>query len=81
MHDALREISDAVMQMATMNQEIAGSAIEQQRVTGKVKARMENISGLGEETSKGAQQTAASSGTIHQLATDLEQAVSQFKVV
>ena len=80
MHEALNDISDAVMQMAGMNQEIASSALAQQRITDKVKTRMENISGLSEETAKGAQQTAASSGTIHRLATDLKQTVSQFKV-
>ena len=80
MHEALGEISDAVVQMATMNPEIASAAVEQQRVTDKVNARMENISGLSDETSKGAQQTAASSGTIHRLATNLKETVSQFKV-
>lgn len=78
--DALAEIRTSVDTIGDMNLQIASAAEEQSAVAEDIGSNAEEISNMSEQTGQGAQQIAATSEELAQLATSLNEQVSQFKV-
>ncbi|WP_100643867.1 methyl-accepting chemotaxis protein [Alteromonas facilis] len=77
---ALDLITDAVHKAHDVSSQIEQSAREQNVVSQEISERLENIVGIAEETTVGAQQTSQSSQEVAKLAEELQQSIKQFKV-
>ncbi|HHJ14101.1 MAG TPA: methyl-accepting chemotaxis protein [Gammaproteobacteria bacterium] len=78
--ESLQAITESVTRISDMNTQIASAAEEQSAVTGEIDRNIANIRQLGDQTTQGAKQTAASSQEMAQLAGQLQQLVGQFRV-
>ncbi|NIA02649.1 MAG: methyl-accepting chemotaxis protein, partial [Planctomycetia bacterium] len=78
--ESLNVITSTVATISDMNTQIASAAEEQTAVAEEINRNIANISLLGDQTSEGARQTAASSEEMAQLAVQLQGLVGQFKV-
>lgn len=77
---ALAEITAAIVQINERNTTIASATEEQAQVAREVDRNLMSIRDLSLQTSAGANQTAAASGELSQLAVGLNQVVMRFKV-
>ncbi|MFN0124253.1 MAG: PAS domain-containing protein [Blastocatellia bacterium] len=77
---ALREISSAVKQSAELIEEISAASEEQAVITGKVAEAMQVIAGITVETSAGAHETAQTLQGMVNLAEQMNEAISRFRV-
>ena len=77
---SLEVITGSIATINDMNGQISSSAKEQGEVANEIKQNVEAISGIGERTSQGAQRAAAASREMAQLASHLQELVSQFRV-
>ena len=78
--EALAEITAAIVQINERNTTIASATEEQAQVAREVDRNLTSIRDLSLQTSAGANQTAAASGELSQLAVGLNQVVLRFKV-
>jgi methyl-accepting chemotaxis protein len=78
--EALAEITAAIVQINERNTTIAAATEEQAQVAREVDRNLTSIRDLSLQTSAGANQTAAASGELSQLAVGLNQVVMRFKV-
>jgi methyl-accepting chemotaxis protein len=78
--EALAEITAAIVQINERNINIASATEEQAQVAREVDRNLTSIRDLSLQTSAGANQTAAASGELSQLAVGLNQVVMRFKV-
>ncbi len=78
--ESLRAITTAVTTINEMNSQISRAATEQGSVANEINQNINVISGIGEQTSQGAQQTATASQKMTQLASQLQGLVGQFKI-
>lgn len=77
---ALDVITDAVHKAFEVSSRIEQAAKEQHTVSSEISERLENIVGIAEETTLGAQQTTASSAEVAKLADELQGSIRKFKV-
>jgi methyl-accepting chemotaxis protein len=77
---ALAEITAAIVQINERNTTIASATEEQAQVAREVDRNLMSIRDLSLQTSAGANQTAAASGELSQLAVGLNQVVMRFQV-
>ncbi|MFA3792982.1 methyl-accepting chemotaxis protein [Aliiglaciecola sp. SL4] len=77
---ALDLITEAVHRAHDVSSQIEQSAREQNVVSQEISEKLENIVGIAEETSTGAQQTADSSVEVARLAEELQASIQQFRV-
>lgn len=77
---ALNLITEAVHRAHDVSSQIEQSAREQNVVSQEISEKLENIVGIAEETSVGAQQTAESSVEVARLAEELQASIQQFRV-
>ncbi|RRV08290.1 methyl-accepting chemotaxis protein [Pseudomonas sp. v388] len=77
---ALAEITAAIVQINERNTTIATATEQQAQVAREVDRNLTSIRDLSLQTSAGANQTAAASGELSQLAVGLNQVVLRFKV-
>ncbi len=77
---SLDAIANAVGTMHSMTTQIASAAEEQRTVAEDINRNIVSISEVSTETAEGAQQTAATSNEIAQLATELQGMVARFKL-
>ncbi len=77
---SLEEIASSVSLIKDMNAQIADASEQQSSVVEEINRNIVNISGIVENTAKGAGQTAQASEELSRLAADLQSLVSQFKV-
>ncbi len=78
--EALQTINAAVERITSMNTQIASAAEEQSTVTEEINRSIVSINGVAEQSSIGAQQTAAASDDLAKLAEQLKGLVDRFKV-
>ncbi|VAX10767.1 Methyl-accepting chemotaxis sensor/transducer protein [hydrothermal vent metagenome] len=78
--ESLRAITTAVTTINEMNSQISRAATEQGSVANEINQNINVISGIGEQTSQGAQQTATASQKMIELASQLQGLVGQFKI-
>ncbi len=78
--DALTAIADEVARINDMNTQIASAAEEQGTVAEEINQNVVTISQVGNESAQGAEQTSRASEDLANLAADLQQMVTQFKV-
>jgi methyl-accepting chemotaxis protein len=77
--DALTAIADEVGRINDMNTQIASAAEEQGAVAEEINHNVVTINQVADESAQGAEQTARASEDLANLATELQQMVSQFK--
>ena len=77
---SLSAILAAVERITEMSTQIASASEQQNATTEEINRNITIISGMGNETSIGAQQTASASEGLARLATDLQGLVKQFKI-
>lgn len=77
---ALNLITDAVHKAYEVSTRIEQAAREQHTVSSEISERLENIVGIAEQTTIGAQQTSESSAEIARLAEELQESIGRFKV-
>jgi methyl-accepting chemotaxis protein len=77
---ALDLITDAVHKAHEVSTRIEQAAREQNQVSAEISEKLENIVGIAEETSLGAQQTTESSAEVARLADELQESIGSFKV-
>jgi len=75
----LDAISQVMGKIADMNSQIAVSAKEQNSTAAEINRNISNISGITEETTKGAELTFETSASLHTLAEEMGELVKQFK--
>jgi methyl-accepting chemotaxis protein len=78
--EALNLITDAVHKAYEVSTRIEQAAREQNTVSSEISERLENIVGIAEQTTVGAQQTSDSSTEVARLAQELQQSIGRFKV-
>ncbi|PAU87345.1 hypothetical protein CK507_11615 [Pseudomonas sp. WN033] len=78
--NSLESISLAVTSINDMNAQIASAAEQQSSVAEEINRNIVTVSRIGEQTSEGAQQTAATSEELAQLAAQLQGMVQQFRI-
>jgi methyl-accepting chemotaxis protein len=78
--EALQTINTAVERISGMNTQIASAAEEQSSVTEEINRSVVSINEVAEQSSIGAQQTAAASDDLAKLAEQLKALVARFKV-
>ncbi len=78
--NALDSITQSILAINDINSQIAISAEQQKSVTGEINQSIVSISASSGETVETAKQTSQASVSLRQLATDLNQAISQFVV-
>lgn len=76
---SLNEITNSVTTISEMNIQIAGAASEQSHVAEEINKNIVNISGVVQETAKGAKQTLNASQELASLSHELQKLVAQFK--
>jgi methyl-accepting chemotaxis protein len=77
---ALNLITDAVHKAYEVSTRIEQAAREQHTVSAEISERLENIVGIAEQTTIGAQQTSDSSAEVARLAQELQESIGRFKV-
>lgn len=77
---ALNHITDAVHRAYEVSTRIEQAAREQNTVSSEISERLENIVGIAEQTTIGAQQTSDSSSEVARLAQELQESIRSFKV-
>ena len=77
---ALQEITETIITVASLNREIAQAAAHQRLATEQVNQRLSNISGIADSTTDRAQRAKKASDRINELAVELKNTVSQFKL-
>jgi methyl-accepting chemotaxis protein len=77
---ALDLINEAVHKAHEVSTRIEQAAREQNQVSAEISEKLENIVGIAEETTLGAQQTTASSAEVAKLADELQESIGEFKV-
>jgi methyl-accepting chemotaxis protein len=77
---SLQTITQGVQKISDMNAQIALSATEQSEVTESVSRSINEISELSEQISQDSYISANSSEKLHELASQLEQQINQFKL-
>lgn len=77
---ALVMIKESITTISDMNFQIAGASEEQSQVAENINENVVNVKRIAEENAAGATQTKGSSGEIAQLAEQLKELVTQFKV-
>ena len=77
---ALNLITDAVHRAYEVSTRIEQAAREQNTVSSEISERLENIVGIAEQTTIGAQQTSVSSAEVARLAQELQTSIGRFKV-
>ncbi len=77
---SLKQISNQVATMSDMNMQIATAAEEQSSVAEEINRNVTSISQIADETSSGATRTSESSDELVQLATQLRDLVSRFRL-
>ncbi|MCK7583282.1 MAG: methyl-accepting chemotaxis protein [Chromatiales bacterium] len=77
---SLDAIATAVSHITELNAQIASAAEEQSAVTEDISRNVVTISQIGTRTATGARQTAAASGELKALATQLHSLVGQFRL-
>ena len=77
---SLSVISTAVKRINDMSIQIASAAEEQSATAEEINRNITSISEMANETSTGAHQTAAASGDLARLGTELQQVVGRFRV-
>ncbi|MFT6267682.1 MAG: methyl-accepting chemotaxis protein [Alphaproteobacteria bacterium] len=78
--EALNLITDAVHKAYEVSTRIEQAAREQHTVSSEISERLENIVGIAEQTTVGAQQTSDSSAEVARLAEELQESIGRFKV-
>lgn len=78
--EALNLITDAVHRAYEVSTRIEQAAREQHTVSSEISERLENIVGIAEQTTVGAQQTSDSSAEVARLAEELQESIGRFKV-
>lgn len=78
--NSLESITVAVASINDLNAQIASAAEQQSSVAEEINRNIVIVSGIGEQTSEGAQQTAATSEELAQLAAQLQGMVQQFRI-
>ncbi len=76
---SLSAISSAVSRINDMSIQIASAAEEQSATADEINRNITSISEMSNETTVGAQQTAAASGDLARLGTELQALVGRFK--
>jgi methyl-accepting chemotaxis protein len=77
---ALDLITNAVHRAYEVSTRIEQAAREQHAVSSEISERLENIVGIAEQTTVGAQQTSDSSAEVARLAEELQESIGRFKV-
>ena len=77
---SLESISTAVTNISDMNTQIASAAEEQRAVADEIARNIENISDVAHVTTNASTQTATASGSLSELAENLEKLVAKFKI-
>ena len=77
---ALNLITNAVHKAYEVSTRIEQAAREQHTVSAQISERLENIVGIAEQTTIGAQQTSESSAEVARLAEELQESIGSFKV-
>lgn len=78
--EVLESITNAINQISDMNTQIASAAEEQSLVAEEINRNVVGISEISEHSATGAQQTAAASEGLNNLAGQLQRIVGQFKI-
>ena len=78
--EALQAITAAVDSITNMTAQVASAAEEQNSVAGEINANIVNISNLSQETGEASQSSGSAVDQLSQLASQLEAAVSRFRV-
>lgn len=78
--EALNLITNAVHKAYEVSTSIEQAAREQFTVSSEISERLENIVGIAEQTTLGAQQTSESSAEVARLAEELQDSIGSFKV-
>ncbi|MDH5258606.1 MAG: methyl-accepting chemotaxis protein [Gammaproteobacteria bacterium] len=78
--ESLESISIAVTNISDMNAQIASAAEEQRAVADEISRNIENISQISHVTTNASAQTADASGSLADLAVNLEKLVARFKL-
>lgn len=78
--DSLESIARAVSTINEMNTQIASAAEEQSATADEMNKNIVNISQVSEQTADGSQQTTVAANELAQLANDLQELISQFKI-
>lgn len=78
--EALDAITESVSIINEMNQKIATSAIDQNKVTEQMKSNVSTITDMASETTIGAEKTSSSTEQMSQLINKLQGIVGQFKI-
>jgi len=77
---ALRDILEQVNDVATQVNQIATAAEEQTATTSEISSNMHQITDVVQQTSRGAQESSAAAHRLSDLATELQIAVSRFRI-
>lgn len=78
--ESLQAITRAVSTINEMNTHIASAAEEQSATADEMNRNIVNISQVSEQTASGSEQTTLAANELAQLANDLQQLISQFKI-
>ncbi len=78
--DSLSEITRAVSVINEMSSQIATAAEQQKTVAEEMNINITNINQSAEQTATGAGKTAVATDALHQLASQLQQEVTEFKM-
>ena len=79
-NEALNLITDTEHKAYEVGTRIEQAAREQHTVSAEISERLENIVGIAEQTTVGAQQTSDSSTEVARLAQELQGSIGRFKV-
>ncbi len=78
--DAIRQILDQIEAVNMQVNQIATAAEEQTATTSEISGNMHQITDVVQQTSRGAQESSAAAHRLSALATELQQAVSRFRI-
>lgn len=76
----LSEITTALVNINDLNASIASSTLQQSHVAEEINANISRVANLAQESTAAAEQSSGSSRTLEQLARELNQLLSQFRV-
>jgi len=78
--EALMEIRNRIGAVTMQVSQMATAAEQQTATTGEISSNLQQITGVIQETAKGAQESATSAGMLAMLADDLQKMVGQFRL-
>jgi methyl-accepting chemotaxis protein len=78
--EQIREISEAIQQMATGNRDLVASIEEIDHISKNSAAQVQTVSAATEEQSASMEEIASSSQSLANLAAELQEAVAKFRV-